>query len=76
MTDELLRIALGTGLVVIGLVLVLNLGGFNDRQRRRNERREAQGAAIGWYAKTPGQFRVVGSLVLAIGAAIALMGLF
>jgi len=69
-----LWLAVGFGLVGIGIVLVLNLGGFNDRQRERNRRREERGAAIGWYARTPADFRRVGILVIAMGVLVLLFG--
>jgi hypothetical protein len=67
-------LALGLLLVVVGAALLINLGGAADAVIRRVTSRNLGELAPG-YAARPGGFRVYSTLVLALGIAVAGLGI-
>ena len=68
-----LIIALGLVLVAVGVVLLVNLGGSADMVIRRLTSRNLGELAPG-YAASRGGFRVYATLILALGVAVAGLG--
>src|SRR6476661_1713636 len=67
-------IAIGLLLVIVGAVLLLNLGGAGDAVIARVTSRNLGELAPG-YAASRGGFRVYATLVLALGVAVAGLGI-
>jgi hypothetical protein len=69
-----LIVALGLVLVAVGAVLLVNLGGSADAVIRRVTSRNLGELAPG-YAARRGGFRVYATLILALGVAVAGLGI-
>lgn len=67
-------VALGAGLAAAGLALLFDLGGAAAALTRRVTSRSLGSLAPG-YAATPNGLRIYAALVIAIGAAVAGVGL-